>query len=361
MTILDDLIQNAGSGFQKSFADEPLLERLRLIVTDPTIDAEVKAKCNALYRQWAFSYKNTPGMHNIANLYRQLPQRKRVVNKENSKVLRETERQEEDDEDDHAERKAAEKTAERERRRSSTAAYHATASQLTFAPASYTPQRGGSSFSSPISTTPAPSKKDKKSKKSKQKPFNFEKEKGQINSVISLANIESTGLNNALKLINRETERVSDNANAKRRFETCKTLRRQTFRYCNLVMDENYLATLLNANDQLSDALILYEQLDKSFDYDSDSEDYEDPDAKGKSPASPPMQQQFAGLNINSASPPKQPARPTFHVTMPPNEVKGKAPQVDEDEPDDEDDENDPFADRNEVSTPGIEKSQMTW
>ena len=175
-----------------------------------------------------------------------------------------------------------------------------------------------------------------------------------------MANVESTGLNNALKLINRETERVSENPNARRRFETCKQLRRQTFRYCSYVEDESYLATLLNANDQLSDVLILYEQLDKSFDYDSDSEDYEDPDVlnKGKSPISP---QRFAGLSLNDAKGPPMPARPNFHVTMPSGD-KGKGVQEpEEEEPDDEEDENDPFADRNAVSTPKLEKGAMTW
>jgi hypothetical protein len=99
LTILDDLIQNAGTGFQKQFADEPLLERLRYIVRDPAVDDEVKAKCQELYRQWAHSYRNTPGMQNVATLYKQLPQRKRLPNKETSRVLRETER-DDDDEDE---------------------------------------------------------------------------------------------------------------------------------------------------------------------------------------------------------------------------------------------------------------------
>ena len=371
LTILDDLIQNAGTGFQKQFADEMLLERLRFMVTDQMTDSEVKAKCNALYRQWAVAYKDTPGMHNIAVLYKQLPQRKKAPSKEHSKVLRETERpDDEDEEDEPYQRRAsgsASHTAVAEKRRSSTAEFHAAASQLAFAPAYHQPTRGGSSFQQPSS--PTKKKKDKKGNKAKVKPFNFEKEKPQINQVITLASIEATGLLNAMKLINREKERVSDNTNCKKRFETCKQLRRQTFRYCSIVMDESYLGTLLNANDQLSDALILFEQLDRSFDYDSDSEDFDDadgPPARARVPSSPTTQQQFAGLSLGDqgpAMPPRPtPSNPVF-VTSPPDHGKGKARQDDDEgeEDVDEDDEDDPFADRNAVNTPRIEKEGMAW
>jgi hypothetical protein len=42
LIILDGLIQNAGSRFQKGFADEPLLERLRLMAKDEMVDKEVR-------------------------------------------------------------------------------------------------------------------------------------------------------------------------------------------------------------------------------------------------------------------------------------------------------------------------------
>lgn len=365
LTILDDLIQNAGSGFQKSFADEPLLERLRFIVTDPTTDNEVKAKCQALYRQWATTYKGSPGMHNIATLYKQLPVRKRVPNKETSKVLRETERPDDDDDDDDEEPQSPRKasnagaTSQAERRRSNTP-FHKPSSSMNFA----------SGLSAKEKEIDKKKEKDKKSK-SKAKPFNFEKEKAQINTVITQASIEATGLLNALKHINREAERVSENPNAKRHFDTCKQLRRLTFRYCSLVLDESYLGTLLNANDQLSDALILFEQLDKSFDYDSDSEDYDDPDGESgvasaahKAKRHSPPARKFAALSLKNDKGPAMPPRPTFNAAfvMTPPDGKGKEKEA-EDEPgeEEEDDEDDPFADRNEVSTPNVEKDGMTW
>src|SRR4051812_30912495 len=90
LTILDGLIQNAGSRFQKTFADEPLLERLRILAKDDMVDKEVRDRCNVLFRQWAVAYKSTPGLERIAVLYKQLPQTRRPQPHQ-SKVLRETE------------------------------------------------------------------------------------------------------------------------------------------------------------------------------------------------------------------------------------------------------------------------------
>lgn len=70
LTILDGLIQNAGSRFQRAFADEPLLERLRVCATSDLTDPEVKKKCKILYGGWAREYKNTPGLERISALYR---------------------------------------------------------------------------------------------------------------------------------------------------------------------------------------------------------------------------------------------------------------------------------------------------
>ena len=70
LTILDALIQNAGPHFQRSFADEPLLERLRFCATAPTSDSEVRKKCDELFRGWAAQYRNTRGMERVAKLYK---------------------------------------------------------------------------------------------------------------------------------------------------------------------------------------------------------------------------------------------------------------------------------------------------
>ena len=70
LTILDGLIQNAGPRFQRTFADEALLERLRFCGTAGLSDPEVRKKCTELFAGWAAEYKNTPGMGQVAKLYK---------------------------------------------------------------------------------------------------------------------------------------------------------------------------------------------------------------------------------------------------------------------------------------------------
>lgn len=70
LTILDGLIQNAGPRFQRTFADEPLLERLRVCGTSDLSDPDVKKKCSELFRSWAAEYKSTPGLDRVARLYK---------------------------------------------------------------------------------------------------------------------------------------------------------------------------------------------------------------------------------------------------------------------------------------------------
>ena len=348
--ILDDLIQNAGPSFQRRFADEPLLERLRLIVGEPVTDAEVKQKCNSLYRQWAVSYKNVQGMEEVAHLYKQLPQRKRAKPK-----LDEGYQQTHAQADPFGE----EEQSQRERSRSlgNQTMYSRESGQSTF------PTSSEGSFLS--SASPTETKKDKRSSKEKVKPFRFEKERPQITHVLTMSNIEATGLMNALKLLDKEKERVSSKPAIRQKYDACKALHRQTLRYCNLVTDESYLGALLQANDQVAEATRLYEQLDRSFDYDSDSEDYNTPagtSAKGKAPmsptspgtpSSPTTRQRMASLSLVGAGSPTSPIRPPAGASFSNDRIpdargkaKRKPPSFDQE---DEEDENDPFADSNEV------------
>lgn len=68
LAILDGLILNAGPRFQRTFADEPLLERLRVCGTSDLSDPDVKKKCRVLFAGWA-DYKGTPGLERIAKLH----------------------------------------------------------------------------------------------------------------------------------------------------------------------------------------------------------------------------------------------------------------------------------------------------
>lgn len=91
-----------------------------------------------------------------------------------------------------------------------------------------------SSFSYLSSKDKSSKKKDKKSKKSGHRRFDLEAEKDQMKVTIAESSIAATNLNNALQSINRERERISDNALAVAHFETCKQLRRKILRYVSL-------------------------------------------------------------------------------------------------------------------------------
>ncbi len=52
-----------------------------------------------------------------------------------------------------------------------------------------------------------------------------------MKTAIAESSIAATNLNNALQSINREKERISENAVAVERFEICKKLRRKILRY----------------------------------------------------------------------------------------------------------------------------------
>ena len=366
LTILDDLIQNAGPRFQRGFADESILERLRFAATDPLSDRDVKEKCEALFRQWAISYRNTPGMERLSSLYKQLPQKKKFSTKENSRVLRETEVDEDEEEAGPSRTRSGTNPSSRKE------PVNSANSVLTKPPPS---TQAGSSFFSI---------KDRKSKKgTSSKFFDLERELPRMKAVMASAAVESTNLTNAMKRINREKERVSDNVEARTHFDTCKQLRRQTYRFCSLVEDEKYIGSLLVANDSLSDALLLYEQLDRSFDYDSDSDDYESHDGPETNTNVLPVvaaRKQLAGLNLHhtgaaqvTSSPesPRMPPRPPIPggmlpVPQSPRFGKARQPEL-EPQPKhepvdiDEDDEDDPFADSNEVSETRIGKDGRTW
>ena len=287
-------------------------------------------------------------MERIVALQKQLPRRKKPVTQSQSRVIQETEREANEDpfgnEDD----------------------------DIGPGPGSSVASMGSptrSSFASPttsgpsLDTTPKSSKKakpDKSAKKHRHKAFNLEKEKPQILQAIASSSVASTNLMNALKLLNREHIRVSEHVETVNRFETCKALRRQVLRYIHHVESEQWLGSLINANDGLVEALMAYEILDKSIDDDSDSDSNEwddEEEAPGKPARAKPekhesIREAFSGLRLEK-SPPKA------HPTMLLNGEGGIRHA--EDEESEGEDGDDPFADSNAVHTPKTERPGMTW
>ncbi|TQV97516.1 VHS domain-containing protein [Cordyceps javanica] len=378
LALLDGLIQNAGPRFQRTFADEPLLERLRVCGSSDLSDPAVRTKCRELFRQWGAQYANTPGLERIARLHKELPKRKVGVTQERSKVIRETEANPfGDEEEEEATRRAAAAAA---------AATTTPSAASSHKPARSTPlpPGGGGGFFSSLTKDPSSSSSKKSSSSSgrkggKRRPFNLEAEKEQMKTVIAESSIASTNLLNALQSINRERERISANPTAVQHFEACKQLRRRVLRYIHHVEHEQWLGGLLHANDELVHALMTYEQLDQSIDADSDSDDEIAEQAhlykmvaaqKGRDMSVVTATHETPAvdrLTLNEPSPvtARTPARlgppPSRAAKVPPPVV---APGDDLESASDEDeDEDDPFGDSHVVvGTPAaVERQQPRW
>ncbi|KAJ5190941.1 uncharacterized protein N7498_009926 [Penicillium cinerascens] len=331
LTILDFLIQNAGDRFLRDFADEPLLERLRIAGTDPVSDPLVKQKCKVLFGQWAATYKDTPGMAKITALYQQLPKRKQPATQARTKVLRE-------------------------------------GANTNEPPMGHTVSI--STGNGPARTLSSPKQKPSKFKKDKSKEkklsvssrsFNLERERPQILETLASASVASTNLLNALKLVNRETTRISEDAECNNRFEMCKKLRHQILRYIQHIESEEFLGGLIHANEELVTALMAFEVLDKSYDYDSDSDDdVLSGNWRSKAEMEEEMNESFNGLSVNPPKPPR-PARPVSLSLASSSQGTRRILDSESDTEPEEEDDDDPFGDSNAIKTPGVEKTGYSW
>lgn len=325
----------------REFADEALLERLRIAATDSVSDPEVKAKCKQLFGQWAVTYKDTPGMERVTALYRQLPKRKQPARQAQAKVLRDT-----GNPDDLP------------------MGHTVTVSSGSGPPTILSGPKASASSSNKPNLLRSSSKR--KDKKSRSQSFSLDKEKPEILQTLASTSVASTNLMNSLKLINRENRRVSEDPEVMRRVEQCKQLRRQILRYIQNIESEDFLGSLIHANEELVNALMAFEVLDKSVDYDSDSEEdaldgQSSPRRVSYSPTKSnvdrDLNEGFAGLVINPPPKPPRPPRPTS-LSLPPRRVYNSETEL---EADDDDDDENPFGDKNAIRTPNFEKSEPTW
>ncbi|OGE51466.1 hypothetical protein PENARI_c013G04185 [Penicillium arizonense] len=333
LVILDFLVQNAGDRFLREFADEALLERLRIAGTDSVSDPLVKQKCKQIFGQWAVTFKDTPGMAKVTALYKQLPKRKQPANQAKAKVLRE-------------------------------------GSNSNEPPMGHVVSVSAGTGPSTVLTSPkqkAKAKKDKRDKKLSismgSKGFNLEKERPEILQTLAASSVASTDLLNALKLVNRETNRVSEDAECINRFDKCKSLRHQILRYIQYIESEEFLGGLIHANEELVTALMAFEVLDKSVDYDSDSDDdilegnWKERHGLG---LDEDVHGGLAGLNINPPKPPR-PARPEGLPVASSSQHSRQIFESESESEEEDDDEDNPFGDRNAIKTPGVEKSGYSW
>ncbi|RPA81433.1 hypothetical protein BJ508DRAFT_112023 [Ascobolus immersus RN42] len=300
LTLLDLLLTNGDPRVYGNFVDEPLLERLRIAATDTMTDEEVRRRLKQLFQQWAISFKDEPRMAQVASLYRQFPQRHRP--------------------------------------------------KPAPPPAEVTPPQSPVPSSSRTPASPAPPQVPKKDKhkaskshsrsssavtKSNEKPFNLNKELPQLMDVLAKASIASTNLKNTLKRINREIERPSQNAECNRQIHEANHLRKQILRYIQHVESEQWLGSLIHANEELVDAIVLFKAMDKPIEEDSDSEGWDDIEEGGSSS----ITRRMGNMSV-SDRPEDRPSLPT----RPPPPPGGYESEEEED-----DDEDNPFSNRNRI------------
>lgn len=211
---------------------------------------------------------------------------------------------------------------------------------------------------------PSKSKKDKIKEKKlslSSRSFSIERERPQILETLASASVASTNLLNALKHVNRETTRISEDAECINQFELCKKLRHQILRYIQHIESEEFLGGLIHANEELVTALMAFEVLDKSYDYDSDSDDdVLSGNWRSKTEMDEEMSQSFNGLSVNPPKPPR-PTRPvSLSLASSSQGTRRILDSESETESEEEDDEDNPFGDRNAINT-GVEKTGYTW
>jgi hypothetical protein len=166
-----------------------------------------------------------------------LPRRKQQVTQARSKVLRETERDPFEDAADDEEDEPAQSSSKATPK-----------PQGEIRPPTSPSTVNPGSFSAFQSKTKKP-KKEKKDDKKKRKAFNLEEEKPKMKTAIAESSVASTNLLNALQLINREREQVSENADAARHFESCKMLRRHILRYVSRISNQHITSIYVSNAD----------------------------------------------------------------------------------------------------------------
>lgn len=265
-------------------------------------------------------------MAKIAALYKQLPKRKQPATQAKAKVLREG------------------------------------SSNQNEVPMGHTVTISAGNGPATTLSSPKQKSKSKEKKRAKtlsisSKSFSLERERPQILETIASASVASTNLLNSLKLVNRETTRVSDDAECSHRFDTCKKLRHQILRYIQQIESEEFLGGLIHANEELVTALMAYEVLDKSVDYDSDSDDdVLSGNWRSRADIESEMNQSFSGLSVNPPKPPRS-SLPVASSSQHGRQIFESESETEEED----DDEDNPFGDRNAIKTPGIEKAGYSW
>jgi LAS seventeen-binding protein 5 len=179
--------------------------------------------------------------------------------------------------------------------------------------------------------------KDQKSKR--LPPVNLDKERPAILETIAAAQQASTNLTNALKHLNRESQHPTQDTQIQTLYRQCRSLRKDVLIYIQRIESEEWIGTLINANDELVQSLAGYEKALKTAEEDSDSDVWKASDSdeekktqrkksnavaddlarrlrstslkEGESPPPRPPRPRAASATVVSELPPPKPPRPT--------------------------------------------------
>lgn len=297
LTILDALIQNGGPQLKPLYKDYNLLERLRLTATDESVNPKVQKKMKGLIHGWHRELEGVEGFEELVKLENQLPQRKRRTRPQPKYLSHDYS----GSDDEGGANKGHRGSHRRGQSGQSTNEDHEGAededdqyngSGVGSSSRRVAHSRHGSR-SSPFNRSRSNSYNDTstaaKKSKHKSRPSNASpndqsgptrmsksevaKERPKIQQVLAEASTASTNLTNALKLINRDLELSTENEDATKYFERCKSLRRKVLKYIHSIESEDYLGSLIHANEELVESLRLYDDMSHP-DSDSDDEDW---------------------------------------------------------------------------------------
>ncbi|BEJ17938.1 hypothetical protein CspHIS471_0702150 [Cutaneotrichosporon sp. HIS471] len=306
LVILRALTENAGHTFKLNWADHQIMERLRDMAADNLLDPKVKKRLLLVFHAWSIQYADEPRMAPVAGLWKQYSgsaarraapprptgsapssppeqaakgfsssdpfydhswepapgQRGKDTYADLDSARADAEERKRDREQRMAlERREAEiERREREVKRKQEMA-QVEARRRSEAEAEAEKRRKA--------------KQERKNAKHapKRPKFNFEKEKPQVLSSVAIANLAASNLVNSCRLLNREVENVTDNPRVQDCLDKAKAARRTVVKYIQVVTDEEFLGTLLEANERIVTAIQLYDKMSKPAALDSDSDE----------------------------------------------------------------------------------------
>ncbi|SCV70614.1 BQ2448_3376 [Microbotryum intermedium] len=281
LTILKALVENCGPKFQSTFANERLVERIKLMAGDPHTDERVKKKIMSTLASWYRQFKDDSRMQLVAGLYASCGGGKKATSRTAATEAYERERKRyEEEAAARTERKAAEQRAKLERMENERKAREDAKNR---AKKGLAPKTRRPKFDFQAVSLGPREERDALPGEVAEKP--------KIMGAVGSGTQAAQALINALQLVNREKESVTTNARVQECLAKAKADRKLVVRYIQLVDSDaegDYIGALIATNEQVLAALALYDRMSKPIDLDSDDEEI----AQAK------MQSERSGLTV---------------------------------------------------------------